>query len=363
MKRSLLVALLLGLAAVVVSSPVAAAQNCNSAPSTSYSASGAQAYANWCSACGGTPTGNFSCNPGSHWGRRASSDNNSSDNSAAEAAAERQRIEAADAERRRKEAEEQRLRDEAEARRRKEKFDLDKQNALDSMKDLDGGSLGFKPGGTDSLGLKPLDGSDSNVLGLKDAPNSTSSQKALDDANSNLVTTRQGLQSTTPESKTRGHRSVPTGTGEDASGQARNVFDSAGDRHAASINTGAALRNVGTPPSLRALMKHIPPAAMNNPTIQTNVTYYQRMENEKAEARSKIAEVQKEIDNYTGNPTILSAKKTQLANQVKFLSENEQAAVKTIKKTLNDLSLPWIVDSPANAGAGAGAGTGKGKTQ
>ena len=82
-------------------------------------------------------------------------------------------------------------------------------------------------------------------------------------------------------------------------------------------------------------------------------------ENEKAEARSKIAEVQKEIDSLTGNPTTLSAEKTQLATQVKFLNENEQTAVKTIKKTLEDMSLQWIENPPADASANAG----KGKTQ
>src|ERR1039458_5024956 len=99
MKRSLLAALLLGLVVVVVSSPAALAQNCNSAPNTGYNAAGARIYAQWCSACGGRPTGNFSCDPGSHWGGRGavnpgsqpSYDNSAANAAAAEAATEAER--------------------------------------------------------------------------------------------------------------------------------------------------------------------------------------------------------------------------------------------------------------------------------
>ena len=271
---------------------------------------------------------------------------------------ERQRQEA-DRQRRQQEADEQRRRDEEKAKQAKADFDRKKDDALDSMKDLDGGSLGFKPGGTDSLGLKPLDGSDSNVLGLKDAPNSTSSQKALDDANSNLVTTRQGLQSTTPESKTRGHRSVPTGTGEDASGQARNVFDSAGDRHAASINTGAALRNVGTPPSLKALMNHIPKKALelHNNDIDKSIQWYQGLESTKAETKAKIADAQQKIQSHDGDTAQLGLQKAQWEAEVKTLNSQELMAEKSIKKELLNLNMPWIEAPPADASAG------KGKTQ
>src|SRR5271157_3080694 len=101
MKRRLLQAVLLGLAVVALSSPAASAQNCNRAPNTGYSAAGARTYAQWCSACGGTPTGNFKCDPGSHWGRRESGSDQPSDNSAAIAAA----AAAAEAERRQQEEE------------------------------------------------------------------------------------------------------------------------------------------------------------------------------------------------------------------------------------------------------------------
>src|SRR5208282_6466475 len=92
----------------------ALAQNCNSAPNTGYNAAGAQIYAQWCSLCGGRPTGNFRCDPGSHWGRREAVNPHSepSDDGAAAAAAaeaERQRVEAVEAEKRRIDAENQRL--------------------------------------------------------------------------------------------------------------------------------------------------------------------------------------------------------------------------------------------------------------
>ena len=345
MKRSLLVAVFLGLAVMAFSSPAAAQCGC------------------YCGANTGYPCSDQKCKQACGW-KKPSSGSSSAQPSydyeaerQRQAEIERQRQEA-DRQRRQQEADEQRRRDEEKARRDKEKFDIDKQTALDSMKDLDGGSLGLKRD-TDSLGLKPLDDSNSGGLGLKDAPNSPSLQKALDDANSNQFSTRQGLQSTTPESKTRGHRSVPTGTGEDASGQARNVFDSAGDRHAASINTGAALRNVGTPPSLKALMNHIPKKALelHNNDIDKSIQWYQGLESTKAETKAKIADAQQKIQSHDGDTAQLGLQKAQWEAEVKTLNSQELMAEKSIKKELLNLNMPWIEAPPADASAG------KGKTQ
>ncbi len=147
---------------------VALAQNCNSAPNTGYSAAGAQAYARWCSECGGTPTGNFSCNQGSHWGRRDSGSTSSSsyDSGAAAAAAEAERQRQAEAERKRQEdelrrQEEERQKREAEERQRKqEEFESNKVQALRDLK----GTAG-------ELGLKGLDTSDN--FGIKDVSGGT----------------------------------------------------------------------------------------------------------------------------------------------------------------------------------------------
>ncbi len=163
------------LSAFVLSlSSAAQAQNCNSAPSTRSSAAGAQAYARWCSDCGGIPTGNFSCNPGSHWGRRDSGGNQPPDNSAAEAEAERQRQ--AEAERKRQDElhrqEEERLKREAEERRRKQaEFERKKREALDSMKGIAGGELGLKGADAGDLGLRGLGDTDATGLGLRDGSN------------------------------------------------------------------------------------------------------------------------------------------------------------------------------------------------
>jgi hypothetical protein len=165
MKRSLLVVLLLGLAAVAASAPVVSAQNCNSAPRTSYNAAGAQIYAQWCSLCGGIPTGNFSCNPGTHWGRL-------DDNSGAAAAAEAERQRQAD-EKHKQEIEAQRLRDEAAEKQRKLDFERKKQEALSGMKGITQGELGLKNDGAVG-GLKDLGDTDTNSIGLK--PEITSSE-------------------------------------------------------------------------------------------------------------------------------------------------------------------------------------------
>jgi len=177
MRRSLLAAPLLGLAVLVMSCPAALAQNCNSAPNTGYNAAGAQTYAKWCSICGGTPTGNFSCKPGPNWGRgpannsQPSADVNAANAAAATAAAE------AEAERER-EAEEQRLRDEEAERQRQAaaaaaaaaaaeaEFQRKKQEALSSMKGIAEGEFGLKDDGAGS-GLKGLDDTGTGSSGLK----------------------------------------------------------------------------------------------------------------------------------------------------------------------------------------------------
>jgi hypothetical protein len=89
MKKLLSIAILLGFALVVLTSP-AVAQNCSSSPigaNTQVSAANWQTYAAWCSTCGGIPdSSTMSCKPGPNWGRTAgqgSSGVNSSVNNAA----------------------------------------------------------------------------------------------------------------------------------------------------------------------------------------------------------------------------------------------------------------------------------------
>jgi hypothetical protein len=282
---------------------------------------------------------------------RSSNSSSSYDSGAAAAAAEaeRQRQAEAEAERKRQEdelrrQEEERQKREAEERRRQqEEFERKKQEALDSMKGLGGGEPGLK-GGSDSLGLKDLSDSDSGGLGLKDALNSPQSQKALDEANSNSVSTQHGLKTETPEGRT-------TGTREDASGFGRNVFDRAGDRHAASVNTGTALKNVGNPPSVKALLSHIPDKALklHDPVIDKSIQWYRDLEGTKADDRAKIAEVQKKIDTHAGDPTTLSLHKKQLETNVKLINDDERTAENSIKKELLNLNLPWIESPPADA--------------
>jgi hypothetical protein len=177
MKRSLLISLVLGLAVVVVSSPVAFAQNCGNPPSTSGSMGAwAKAYATWC----GCMHGKFDANRGACVGAggggnpgasQPSYDANAAAAAAAAAEAERQREIEAEQQRQR-EAEEQRLRDEEAAKQRQAEFERKKQEALSSMKGIAEGELGLKGDGAGDLGLKDL--GDTNG-GLKDAPNSPAS--------------------------------------------------------------------------------------------------------------------------------------------------------------------------------------------
>jgi len=166
MKRSLLVALLLGLAVVVVNTSVAFAQNCGSPPSTSGSMGDwARAYAKWCGCMGGT----FDANRGACVGVGGGGNGSGSSDANAAAAAEAERERQAEADRQRqREAEEQRLRDEEAARQRQADFDRKKREALDSMKDISGNELGLKGTEAGDLGLKDLG---DTGPGLKDDTN------------------------------------------------------------------------------------------------------------------------------------------------------------------------------------------------
>jgi len=174
MRRHLMLAVLLGLAVMALSSPVASAQNCNSAP-TGYGGAWWKSYSAWCSACGGTPNpAKTSCTPGPNWGRRGG--NGAPDNSAAEAAAANAAAQAeAEAERQRqeqllREQEEERQRREAEERkRRQDEFERNKQQAVRDMKGISG-ELGLKGLDSGGFGLKGIAETGGGGFGLKDAP-------------------------------------------------------------------------------------------------------------------------------------------------------------------------------------------------
>jgi tetratricopeptide (TPR) repeat protein len=164
-------------------------------------------------------------------------------------------------------------------------------------------------------------------------------QNALDQAYTTQGNTTRGLQSETPEGRT-------TGKNEDASGASRQVFDSPTPLKSSGINPAADLRNVGNAPSVRELTSHIPKDSLSDPTIKTSVDWYQRRESDKADTLAKIAEVQKNIDSHSGDPTILNTKKSQLANEIKQIERDQQTAQDSIK--LN-LGMKWI-ESPSEAG-------------
>jgi hypothetical protein len=184
MKRSLLTALLIGLAILVVSSLSAEAQNC--VPANPYT--DRSGWVRWCSCMGGhieQVSGNPAC-VGAH-GSGGGNSSSSYDSGAAAAAAEveRQRQAEAEAERKRQEdelrrQEEERQKREAEERRRQqEEFERNKAQALRDLKGT-AGELGLKGLDTgDNMGLKGLGGNDSSGLGLKDISNSNSPSAPL----------------------------------------------------------------------------------------------------------------------------------------------------------------------------------------
>ncbi|HME59148.1 MAG TPA: FecR family protein [Terracidiphilus sp.] len=161
MKQSLLVALLLGLAVVAVSSPAALAQG------------------------GGTPTGGMQCFINGKWvfvasgGCPGGGNNRPSVNqpaydpnaaAAAAAAAEAERQRQADL-KHKQEVEAQRLRDAEAEKQRKLDFERKKQETLQGMKGVSESELGLKGSDAGDLGLKGLGDTDS--IGLKNISTSS----------------------------------------------------------------------------------------------------------------------------------------------------------------------------------------------
>jgi hypothetical protein len=156
MKKHLLVAALLGLAGVVLSSPAAAQCGC------------------YCGKWLPPPCSDDACKRACGWRApspapsTAQPSNNNEADRQRQQEAERQRVEAE--RQRQREIEAQRQREEEEARFRQQEFERKKQEALSSMKDIAGGELGLKGGDAGDLGLKDV--GDTGGGGLKDGPNS-----------------------------------------------------------------------------------------------------------------------------------------------------------------------------------------------
>jgi hypothetical protein len=172
MKRHLLVAVLLGLAVVVMSSPAAFGQG------SGKPTGGTQCFINGKYVfvpSGGCPSGGGHSRPGVNQPNQPPPDNSAAIAAAAEA--ERRRVEAE--RQRQREIEAQRKRDEEEAKRKQQEFERKKQEALSSLKGVGGSELGLKGVGADDLGLKDL-GDTGGGLGLKNAPNSPSPHKGIE---------------------------------------------------------------------------------------------------------------------------------------------------------------------------------------
>jgi hypothetical protein len=189
MKRSLSIALLLGLAAMVVSSPAAFAQVNGKATG------GTQCYINGKFVfvpSGGCPTGGGGNNSR---GRSQPSDNSAA-NAAAAAAAEAERARQLEIERQRQqEIEAQIEREREEAKRRQEEFERKKQEALSSIKGIAEGELGLKGPGAGDLGLKDLGEMNPGGLGLKSVGSSPPPAWDVQITNPQIAKIAKGLDS------------------------------------------------------------------------------------------------------------------------------------------------------------------------
>jgi hypothetical protein len=91
------------------------------------------------------------------------------------------------------------------------------------------------------------------------------------------------------------------------------------------------------PPS--ALDKQVPAGAKDDPQIKQMQTWYRSLEVQKAEKERKIAEIKEQ--QKTSQDLVLATKIATLANDVKRLNEDQDHAMKTVKKRVLDMGLAW----------------------
>jgi tetratricopeptide (TPR) repeat protein len=97
----------------------------------------------------------------------------------------------------------------------------------------------------------------------------------------------------------------------------------------------------GQTPGAAQLAKYIPPAGQDDKQIQQSMAFYEKLDSEKIETQTKLAEIQKKIDSHTGDKKVLIAEKGTLNNDLKR-TETDQANTQTqIKERLRDIHITW----------------------
>jgi len=109
------------------------------------------------------------------------------------------------------------------------------------------------------------------------------------------------------------------------------------------------------PAAVTALMSHIPSRAANDPRISKlltdTVNWYYAVENVRAETQVQLDTIQQQLNDGTGNATVLTAQKDTLTNKMNQIDQDEQKAQNEIKKQLTDDGYKWIESPQAASGA------------
>jgi len=129
--------------------------------------------------------------------------------------------------------------------------------------------------------------------------------------------------------------------GANLAGQTFDRGGSKSDGDAAPVVTVAT--PTGTPYSAAAaaLAAHIPSGKQNDPAIQNNMAYFQKLDGLKSDTLTKLAAVQQQIDSGTGDAQVLNAQKATLTNNLNQIN-TDQTNIQTQIKV--NLGVTWIED-------------------
>jgi hypothetical protein len=164
----------------------------------------------------------------------------------------------------------------------------------------------------------------------------TEVQNAFADLRQRLATTPVGTEPGAQLLSVEQHSRQAKALAKDASKEmAREGFDIPGTNQGTLVYPDK--NNHRPPPS--ALDRQIPPGAKEDAQVKQMQTWYRSLEVQKAEKEQKIAELKEQ--QKTSQDPLLATKIATLANDVKRLNEDQDHAMKTVKKRVLDMGLAW----------------------
>ena len=186
-------------------------------------------------------------------------------------------------------------------------------------------------------------GSGTGIFGTTSNP----SNPGLVGLSSDAIPTHSASGQASSASKS-GKDAVTARTPEEAKGLSNCQFDTMGCRKPDTIQIPRPAQTPGTV----ELANHIPKEVLkNDPVIQQSMAYYQKLDGEELSTKTKLAAVQKQINDGTGDSEVLDAQKATLTNDLKRYDTDQANTEAQIKERLKSIHVAWVESSATGSDA------------